>query len=236
MTEVERLTEAIRPELYTIRHDLRDLRSLVEADDKIGNFLIERIELAMETTLGCIVLARGDLAYPVATLARNMLELTIGTFWAASSPERAAEASGASVAELMRIMKTLLAKGHAKIVNKRTGEDKTGFMREAIEKRNIGRRRQIAELARECGLGHFYDRFYPMQSMPSHGHSMGLSGGRGEQEGLYAMMVAVRAHLKAIHFIVAKQIRQKQPTTIAELDGFLMVGLVRPADRTSGAA
>ncbi len=67
--------------------------------------------------------------------------------------------------------------------------------------------------------------------MPSHGHSIGLSGGRGGDKALYAMIAAVRACLKAIHFIVIKHIRQGQATTIHELDEFLKVGLVPSSDQ-----
>jgi hypothetical protein len=143
------------------------------------------------------------------------------------------EASGASVVEVTRIMKNLIAKGHGKIVNKRTGEDKTAWMLDAIAKDKIGPRKQIAQMARECGLGKFYERFYPLQSMPSHGHSIGLLRGRGGDRGLYAMMAGVRTYLKAIHFTVVKRVRQGQATTLEEIEGVLKVGLVSPTDRSS---
>jgi hypothetical protein len=103
-------------------------------------------------------------------------------------------------------------------------------MLDAIEKNRSVKRKQIAEMARECGLGTLYDRFYPLQSMPSHGHSIGLSGGRGGDEGLFAMMASVRAYLKAIQFIVVNYITRRQATTLEELDGFINVGLIPPTD------
>lgn len=116
---------------------------------------------------------------------------------------------------MTRIIKNLIAKGHAKIVNKRTGEDKTTWMLEAVEQNKRGQRKEIAEMAQECGYGKFYERFYPFQSKPSHGHSIELSGGRRDDKGLYAIMVGVRANLKAIQFTVVKRITQGQATTLA---------------------
>jgi hypothetical protein len=112
MTNIERLIEALQPEVDAMRTDLVGMRQQVASDDAISAFFVERLELAVETVIGCIVLAKGDLAYPVAILARSVLELAMVTFWAASNSDRANEASGASTAEVTRVMKNLLSKGH----------------------------------------------------------------------------------------------------------------------------
>jgi hypothetical protein len=122
-------------------------------------------------------------------------------------------------------MKSYLAKGHGIIEDKNTDEDKTAWLLEEIQKDKKRPRKQVAEMARECGLDNVYKIFYPLQSMPSHGHSLGLAGG-GADKGLYAMMAAVRSNLKAIHFIAAKRINQGEATTLVELDRFLKVGLI----------
>lgn len=98
MTDTERRIEVLQPGLDAIRRNFADVRQQVSTDDKIGAFFVERLDLALESTVGYIVLAKADLAYPVAILPRSMLELTMTTFWAASTPERAIEASSANAA------------------------------------------------------------------------------------------------------------------------------------------
>jgi hypothetical protein len=65
-SDTERLIEALRPELETIRQDLMGLRPQAADDDTIGAYFIERLELALEGSVGCILSAKADLAFPVA--------------------------------------------------------------------------------------------------------------------------------------------------------------------------
>ena len=223
--------DRLQIELDTIRRDLAELRPLVATDDVTGAYFIERVELALESMAGCILLAKAGLAFPLGILARSLLEMNMGTFWAASMPERAVDASGATAAEAIRNMKKLLVQGHGKIVNTKTGEDQTAMLLEAIEKKKPGPRKQIAEMARECGLGRLYERFYGIESMPAHGHNIGLTGNDADNKAIFATMSASKAHLKAIHFTAAKWIRRDgEATTLAELDAILKTGLVPPPE------
>ena len=65
--------------------DLPILEKDANGSDDLAAYFIDRLRIALDNGMGCILLAREGFSGPVATVTRSILESVLTTYWASLS-------------------------------------------------------------------------------------------------------------------------------------------------------
>lgn len=103
-------------------------------------------------------------------IARSLLEQLITSLWAVRSLDNAHAYLGAAKSELAKALKMNLIAGKAKVKNRYTGEDASKEFLESAQMKNIRKRKNIEEQAKEAEVLDLYTVFYRFLSLETHGH------------------------------------------------------------------
>ncbi len=103
-------------------------------------------------------------------IARSLLEQLITSLWAVRSLENAHAYLGVAKSELAKALKINLMAGKAKVKDKHTGEDTSKEFLESAQMKNIPKRKNVEEQAKEAEVLDLYNVFYRFLSLETHGH------------------------------------------------------------------
>lgn len=107
----------------------------------------------------------------------------------------------------MKMISVNLERGQAKLIDRRTKEDKTAEILPKVRAKKEKRRR-VEEIARECRLGTVYDHLYRFESLVAHGKSFDLPSPMPEAS---AQVSALNGILNAMILIVDNPCGSVQP-------------------------
>jgi Family of unknown function (DUF5677) len=226
--DIETQLEKDRNEITEITSDITFLRSEIDSTDKFSCHLINRLVIATENTLGCVILARASLAIPLVTVYRSIFESFISTYWASQDPSNASAILQEEEGEMLRILRNTLQSGRGKIVDKITGKIKTDTILNDQKMSNAKRRMQFSKMAEEANIKNIYDMFYPMLSMYAHGtatESISLNRFNEHAPSVFEFQNGAICCLKSIHLISINYIREKRKTNKDELESILKINL-----------
>lgn len=129
----------------------------------------QQLRRAAELVRGAATLGSDQNPACLGILGRCLLEQLITSLWSIRSLENAEAHQGAAKAELAKAFKINLKAGKAKVKNKHTGEDVTAEFLETEQMKNIPKRKNVEEQAREADILDLYTVFYRFMSLETHG-------------------------------------------------------------------
>jgi len=111
-----------------------------------------------------------NLPIVLSVLLRVFCDDLIRLFWVARSENNAAEYVKIPVSELAKVARVNLEKGHARLINKKTGEDDTAKRLPELA-RLSSKAKSVEQLAKECALEKVYDIPFRFSSLAVHGNT-----------------------------------------------------------------
>jgi len=222
----EEFWEVFRAELTATAEDLSRLKASIGAADKIREYFLHRLMIAVENATGSVLLGRSGLTAPLSAVSRALFESLIVTYWASLSDGNANEAIATGYRELLRIMRNAVTGGRAQIVHKITGTDESATVLDHPMMKEARRPKRLEEMAKEAGLKNIYDTLYGLMSLVAHGTATELhvKAALDGNPPIYENMSLVRGCLKAIALICSNRIDGKQ-TDRADLEAILKIRL-----------
>jgi hypothetical protein len=147
----------------------------------------------------------GEAAYRVRNLSvaleifvRVLCDDLIRLFWVSQSESNAAEYAKVPLSEMVKLARVNLEKGHARVINKKTGEDTT---KKVLAKASsfISKAKPIEQLAKQCGLEKVYDMPFRISSLVLHANTFGLPEPPGDSD--LVALPAIIGFIKAVSAI-----------------------------------
>jgi hypothetical protein len=111
-----------------------------------------------------------NLPIVLRVLLRVFCDDLIRLFWVAQSENNASEYVKIPVSELAKMGRVNLEKGHARLINKKTGEDETAKLLPELA-RWSSKAKSVEQLAKECALEKVYDIPFRFSSLAVHGNT-----------------------------------------------------------------
>lgn len=216
----------LRNQIKQIADDLPCLKSQIDPGDPFASHIVDRVLVAADNALGCVVLAEQNLAAPLTSVSRSIFESLLAVYWASQTEENATILLNAMDRETLRLMRLNLDRGHAVIRHKRTGGIHTQEILDSPKMSEAKRPPQIWKMAKEAGLGKLYDTMYGFMSMFAHGTVTEVLAKRDQRTLISAQLSSAVALLRCINLIAVLRIQEKRTASILELESILMVPLV----------
>ncbi|SRR5713226_6614430 len=162
-----------------------------------------------------------DLPVPLDVLMRVLCEDLIRLVWVSQSEANAAEYAKSPVSELARAARLNLEKGHARIVDRKTGQDATAKVLPHLGE-YVSKGKSIEQTATECGLEKLYSIVFRFGSPAVHGNAFELY--QSSDEAL-TTLPAVNALLRAEARVADNYPnRTTGPEEILRILGFVGIG------------
>jgi hypothetical protein len=203
----------VTEQLGGVRADLGLLDAEAASNDQIARYLIGHLRTACDNAEGSVILANNKLASPCLIVGRSVVEDLIVTYWATQGKDNADKVLRRSDQEVLRIMRNQTGGPNrvAMLRRKTTGEDVTDQILKATEVKELDKRLNLYDIAKECGLKKIYDIPYRILSLPTHGN---VQETLAENPGkvVRACLEAIVSALRAMHMIVSNYVREGRIT------------------------
>ena len=185
--------------------------------------LVYCLEHATDIARACLLVCESKLPRALVILNRALLESLIWCRYVTISRESAQAFSDAAGDELKRTARRNLAAKFARIVDARTGEDKTAEILDSPMLSNIPRRLSLEDAARAGGLIRLYSAIYGFISIYAHGKAFGLSEDSDLDHELYMSLCSVLGALECINMIASDWIIDRTQTNQEILERILSI-------------
>ncbi|MGO8909595.1 MAG: hypothetical protein ACLQDM_09780 [Bradyrhizobium sp.] len=190
-----------------LKSRLEFLTRLSDGSSDQKRALLYFLDRAAQCGEACSLAAQARLNVPVGALARIVSDDLLWCNWVSLSDENATRYIGEVTSEFARLARLYIKEGQARIVDRSTGEDRTG---EVDFDKLVSRRLSSKRIATDSGLAKVYQIAFRMFSLEVHGKLLlPFSGddatvGSGEAA-LAAHLPAIIAMLKAILLVVDRR-------------------------------
>jgi hypothetical protein len=188
-----------------IADDLPALKSQADPSDLLGSHIIDRVLVATQNAMVCVVLAEQNLAAPLASAERSIFESLLALYWSSQTEENATILLSVMRREMMRLMRLNLNRGHAVIRHKDTGAIHTREILDHPKMSEAGRPPSFRTMADQAGLGKLYDISYGFMSMLAHGTATELLAQPDQRDLISFELHSVLAFLRCIHLVVVNR-------------------------------
>jgi len=155
----------------------------------------------------------------LAIVSRAIMENLINILWVLVRESNAIDMENAAKEELARVARVNLTSGMLRVRNRNTGRDESKAFLESDTYKKIPKRLNISEKAKEAGIEDFYNVFYRLSSLDTHGHRNIDS----TDESVIIQMQGIGAMAIATKHIVTKWLEKRERTdneTLRKLLGF----------------
>lgn len=223
--DITDICNRLRNRAKGIADDLPSLKGQADPGDPLAAHMIDRVLVATDNAIGCVVLAEQNLAAPLVSAERSVFESLLAVYWASQTEENATVLLGAMRREMLRLMRLNFERGHATIRHRSTGTVHTEEILNHPMMSEAGRPPSIRTMAEQAGLGKLYDTTYGFMSMFAHGTATELLANRDQQDLMSAHLHGVHGFLRCIYLIAVNRIRENRTTSIPELESILKVSL-----------
>jgi hypothetical protein len=173
------------------------------------------LEGTVDLGQGLVACSTQPLLASQATLARAILERLFQAAWVTVSEGHAAAFEVAGSREMARQLRLSLERGHGVVRDKRTGEERTAFVRGKLEERKLKPPVSFEVMAREGGLSAVHGSLYGVLALMAHGNTVGLY--RDPDEGGFAMVSMGAACLEQVSKIVADRLLRNVATPASQI-------------------
>jgi hypothetical protein len=223
----QQLSRRLSTLVQEILGELPELESKVDEADKVTKHLFKRLLVATDYASGCVNLGDAGLGSPLVVIVRCLFESFIGTYWGSQSDKNGHALLASAERELMRVMKLNLSKGHARIVEKDTGQNRTGSFLRDPRLAEAERLTRFDRMAEEAGIRKIYDQLYGLLSLLSHSSAADILAKRDQMEMIQTHLPAATAFLQCIRLIVSARVRDKRIAKLEEIESILKISLGR---------
>jgi uncharacterized protein DUF5677 len=151
-------------------------------------------------------------------LMRVICEDLFLAYWVSISTKNADQYAQEVRSELSRLLKINLDRGRGKLVDRKTGKDRTAEVISEIGASVTPKKDRLSteRLAIETGLGKVYDTAYRFASLEVHGKMFGLKPKKGNDEAIAAALPGITSMLRAVLFLVDRRLADRD-TAPAEI-------------------
>jgi hypothetical protein len=215
----------LRELVQEIRRDLPSLHGKVDGADEVTQHLLNRLLVATDYALGCAVLGEAGLGPPLLANVRGLFENFIGTYWAAQADENGRVLLESFKWELTRVIKLNLREGHARIVHRATGQDRTNTFMHDARLAHAKRLPRVDRMSEEVGMKKIYDQFYGLLSLLTHAFGADVLANRDQHEMIGSNLHAAFACLRCIHLILSARITENRIVTRSEIETVMKIAL-----------
>jgi hypothetical protein len=167
---------------------------------------------ATDIARACLLLCESKLPGALVILSRALLETLIWARYVTISMECAQAFSDAAGEELRRTARRNLAAKFARVVDRKTGEDRTAEVLDSPLLSKIPRRLSLEDAARAGGLIRLYSAIYGFISIYAHGKAFGFSENPDLDNELYLSMCSALGALECTNVIASDWIVDRKQT------------------------